>query len=545
MTEPQVTVAIISWMREERLVRTLLNISRSTSLPLNLCLHVQGEEKVTQAMKRKIKEAASGFVNVDIYSSSGNGGIAPPRAANLKRAAKTPFVFMSDNDMEYKDGTIDAELEFLLSHPEHGMVDILHNQLIYHRTVDGTKVICTSIDTVTEPYTDVDLIGGTSQLIRQEVALTPNIIDIRYFIGSWDFDFSMNVRKAGWKIATLNNREFVSYNDRGDRHNNYGKTKNNKELIQEGRKLFESKWGFSCVWFPRNRIVPSPPSPTDTTIISRAIYNKVGPIHELGVIDEKHLNMLQDNFINSLKSQTDKEFKVCLAVGPENCEATERIKSLDWGDLDVQFLYTSGDLSLWESSVKRSLNWAKETDAGSPEYLTRHLEYTRTPIMARIDIDDWAAPGWVAHMKFMANSINDERFLINYQVFGQAPDGRVYTFYAPHSRDRVSPFFAIIQKKEITIDLYETVHLRMGDLFDSVYTIPPSYVFMVVHGSNRSNQVYELDSFSYIKEERENSNKEPTVTQIVRKVIKPVSWREKLNTTKDRFINKQSGEVRI
>jgi len=548
MTKPQITVAIVSWMREDRLAKTLLSIPKSTSLPLNLCLHVQGEEKVSRVMKDLIIESASGFVEKDIYFSSGNGGIAPPRATNLKRAAKTPFIFMSDNDMDYKEGTLDAELEFLTNNPDYGMVDVMHNQLVYHRTVNGTKVTCIPIESIIGPTIDVDLIGGTSMLIRQEVALIPDIIDIRYFIGSWDFDFSMNVRKAGWKIATITDRKLIANNDRGDRHNKYGKTKNNEELIQKGRKLFESKWGFSCLWFPRNRIKVDPnPSSLETIVVSRAIYNKVGPFHELGVIDEKHLSMMQNYFINSLKSQTDQDFAVYLSVGPEDCEATERIKSLDWGNLNINFLYTSGDLSQWRISVEQSKNWAKETDKGCPENITRFLNYPRTPIMARMDIDDWVVPGWIAHMKHMARIMKEDNFLINYQVFGQSPDGQVYTFYAPHGRSRTSPFIAIVQKKEQKIDLYETVHLRMGDLFDTVYTIPPSYTYMVVHGSNRSNQVYELDKFSYIKETvKDIDNKQVIQFNTMRpKVITPMSWREKLAKAQDRLTIKQSNEVRI
>jgi len=500
MSEPIITVGIVSWLLEERLIKTLIGIPKSTSLPLNLCLHVQGEEKVTASMKQRIIEASSGFVEKDIYFSSNNGGIASPRAANLKRAAKTPFVFMSDNDMDYSYGTIDAELDFLLNHPEHGMVDVLFNELCYYRTVEGTKVICTPIESIIAPYVDVDLIGGTSQLIRQEVALIPNIIDIRYFMGSWDFDFSMNVRKAGWKVATLTDRKLIAVNDKTQRTTEYITHKVRNPIIEKGRRLFESKWGFSCMWFPRNKIEVKPIKPSEISIISRAIYNKVGPAHEVGIIDEKHLEMMQRNFINCLKNQTDKNFIIQLAVGSEDSEATQRIKDLDWGDLNINFLYTSGDISQWEDSIKSSNNWAKETDKGSPEYTIKYLDYPRTSIMARMDIDDWVTPGWVAHMRYMADTIKEDRFLINYQVFGQAPDGQVYTFHAPHVRNRTSPFIAIVQKDAITVDLYETVHLRMGSLFDTVYSIPPSYVFMVVHGGNRSNQVYAADTFNYTRE---------------------------------------------
>ena len=541
--EPKITVAIVSWLCEERLIKTLQGIPKITSLPLNLCLHVQGDEKITAKLKRRIIEAAEGFVEKDIYFSTGNGGIAPPRAMNLKRAAKTPYVFMSDNDMDYAQGTLEKELEFLESHPDFGMVDVMHSQLAYHRTLNGTKVICTPVDSVTGDFVEVDLIGGTSQLIRQEVALIPNIIDIRYFIGSWDFDFSMNVRKAGWKIATLTDRNLIALNDRTMRSENYKKSKLNNDIIQVGRKLFESKWGFSCMWFPRNKIKVDPLVPMEVSIISRAIYNDIGPLHAVGIIDQKYLDMMQRNFINSLKAQTDQEFKLYLAVGPENCNATKAIKNLDWSGLNITFLYTSGDLTQWKDSIKKSKNWARETDKGSPEDIIKSLDYPRTSIMARIDIDDWVTPGWVAHMKSMANTMSERRFLINYQVFGQAPDGRVYSFYAPHTKNRTSPFIAIVQKDEITTDVYETVHSRMGDHFDVVYTIPPSYAFMVVHGGNRSNQVYELDSFSYTRESVNNLEKNNEKTVIIdhfKPKVDARGWRQKVQDT-EHFAQSMNG----
>jgi GT2 family glycosyltransferase len=533
MARPLITVAIVSWLLEERLIKTLQSIPKTTALPLNLCLHVQGEEQISASTKQRIIDAASGFVEKDIYFSSSNAGIAGPRARNLVRAATTDFIFMSDNDMDYRQGTIDAELEFLQSHTDYGMVDVLNNQVHWHRTVNGTKVTCLPIDSINTPFSDVDLIGGTSQLIRQEVALIEGIIDTRYCIGSWDFDFSMNVRAKGWKVATLNDRNLVAVNDKTQRSGKYKATKLKEAVIQKGRRLFESKWGFSCMEFPNNRVKVASSGPLKVSIISRAIYSKMGPTHGMGVLDEAHLDMLQKYFINSLKMQTDKDFDVYLAVGPEDNETTQRIKALDWDSLNIHFLYTSGDTTQWNKSVSETKNWGRETDPGSPEYILKYLDYPRTPIMARMDIDDWVAPGWVAHMKFMANTIKEDRFLINYQIFGQAPDGQIYTFYAPHRKNRTSPFIALVQRTKIETDLYETVHLRMGSLFKVVYTIPPSYAFMVVHGGNRSNQVYELDHFNYVKEVVDNIGGKPSMTtsdNFRPKLIK-TSWRDKLLST--------------
>ena len=58
MTNPIITVAIVSWLLEERLIKTLQSIPKTTTLPLNLCLHVQGEEQISESTKSRIIEAA-------------------------------------------------------------------------------------------------------------------------------------------------------------------------------------------------------------------------------------------------------------------------------------------------------------------------------------------------------------------------------------------------------------------------------------------------------------------------------------------------------
>ena len=553
--EPKITVAIVSWLLEDRLMKTLRDIPNNTSQPLNLCLHVQGAEQISVETKQAIIDSASGFVNKDIYFTEGNRGIAPPRSENLKRAATTPFIFMSDNDMDYAKDTIDKELEFLNSNPDFGMVDVLFNEMKYHRTVKGTKVNCFPID-LSHPHTvEVDLIGGTSVLIRQEVALTLGIIDTRYCVGSWDFDFSMNVRKAGWKIATIVDPKLMARNDKSFRTAEYAKNKVKNSIIEQGRRLFENKWGFSCMYFPNHKSKPQI-TYADTIVTTRAIYNNIGVLSGMGVLDPSRLNMMQKNFINSLKNQTDPNFKVCVFVGAKDNVATKQMETLDWGDLKVQFIYTTNDLSQWKRSVTVSQNWGREMDEGSPEDIAHHTPIPHATITARMDNDDWVGPGWIAHMKAMAKEMPEDRFLINYQVFGQAPDGRIYEFYAPHVKKRTSPFIAIVQKNVWKTHIYETVHLRMGDLFETVYTIPPSYAFMVIHSGNRSNQVYIQDKYIYTKETATDqiasskiqtgpriiqpSKPKLSITVRVAARVKP-SWRDRLAQSQDRLNILQTG----
>ena len=221
----------------------------------------------------------------------------------------------------------------------------------------------------------------------------------------------------------------------------------------------------------------------------------MGTVKTLGILTENRLSIMQRYFINSLKNQTDKDFAICLIVGPENNETTKRIKMLDWEGLNINFIHSNEDLSVWKKAAAKSNNFGREIDDGCPEYIAKNSGHPKTSIMARLDTDDWVAPGWIAHMKHMAKTYPETHFLINYQVIGQAKNGRLYNFNQVHTRGRTSPFIALIQKSDPRISPYEDLHLRMGKKFSKVYTIPPAYVFMVVHGENRSNRFYRGDTY--------------------------------------------------
>lgn len=494
MSDPVITVSILSWLLENRLIRTLQSIPKTTSMPLNLCLHVQGSEQISDKLKQEILDATSKFHIRDVFFTIHNNGAAVPRANLMTRSAITPYVFITDNDMDFQPGSIDALYEFLQDNPSYGMVDLVHNYLRWHRTVDGTKVNCFPVNFDGPKVVDVDLIGAASIMMRKEVSLLPNLIDRRYHLGTWDFDMCLNVKKAGWKIATIQDKSLIAVNDKTHRTPTYKKRKVYHPIRHKGLKIFEQKWGFSSEFYPRTPKVVKP-IPSDTSIITRAIFTSVSEEVVIGSLTQKRLKMMQEHLINSLLSQTDQDFILHIITGPQHNEATKAIEALDYGSLNKQFIYTETDLSQWKVSAEKYNNWGRELDPGCPEDLAKRAIFPYTTIMARIDIDDWVTPGWVSSMKYLTANLNKESFLINYQVIGQGFDGRNYKFFAPHVKHRTSPFIAVVQKGDKKISPYEDTHLRMGKLFNTVITIPPAYCFMVVHGENRSNRIYSQDQY--------------------------------------------------
>ena len=495
---PQITVSILSWLLEDRLIKTLKNLPLTTSMPLNLCLHVQGEEQISREKRKEIYEAASEFVRQDIYFTPYNNGVATPRETLLKRSAGTPYVFITDNDMDFTKGSIDALYNFLEDpkNNPYGAVNLVDNTLTWHRRVDfdHKRITYFPVFFADSKVVDIDLCGACSTLIRSEIAQVPNIIDTNYYLGTWDIDLCMNIKKLGLKLATICDKRYIAHNDTSCRTKEYLKVKGPIPIRLKGIYRFMDKWNITSE-VNRNDALDIKVDLTDTAVITRSIYNSLGNQHGVGVLTKNRLKTTQQFFINSLKNQTNKDFTVYMFVGSKYNEATKAIKSLKWSKLNIKFIYTDDSLSEWQSNIEKSGNWGREDDPGCPEEIVRRIDHPKHTIMARLDNDDWVAPGWIAHMKHMSTTIDKPRFLINYQVIGQAPDGRLYNFFMKHVPTHTSPFFAIVQKDIPKISPYADVHLKMGRLFDTVYTIQPSYVFMVIGSDNRSNRIYQFDRY--------------------------------------------------
>ncbi|MBU2395664.1 MAG: glycosyltransferase, partial [Gammaproteobacteria bacterium] len=326
-------------------------------------------------------------------------------------------------------------------------------------------------------------------IIKREVINKVGHLDPNFAMGMWDdLDYNRSVQAFGYKTELAIDTCIQHF---GRSTFNLVQLKEKFDvnaLLKVNKAYLDKKW-------EGKKFITKLPTAHDTIIISRAIYESMGSSSEIGILTEHRLSLMQRYFINSLKNQTDQDFAIHLIVGPENNETTKRIKKLNWEDLNINFIYSNEDLSQWKLSVAGSKNFGREIDNGCPEWIVKNSNHPRTSIMARLDTDDWIAPGWIAHMKYLTRTTPLSHFLINYQIIGQWTDGRLYNFNAAHTKARTSPFIVLVQKTDPRISPYEDLHLHMGGKFSLVLTIPPGYAFMVVHGENRSNRFYKNDTY--------------------------------------------------
>jgi radical SAM superfamily enzyme YgiQ (UPF0313 family)/glycosyltransferase involved in cell wall biosynthesis len=358
---------------------------------------------------------------------------------------------------------------------------VLHNTLVPQMIQDrGLEDINRYLESrYSGRMASVSFVAFLCAVIKREVINKVGHLDPNYAMGMWDDnDYNIATRRAGY-TTKLSIDTCIYHKGRStfkiiQENENFDVD----ELLAKNKRYLDNKWGAS-----------------DISIISRAVYDTIDTTPGIGVLTPNRLKLMQDYFIKSLDSQTDKLFTIYLITGSKDNEATKAIELLNWLNLNIKFIYTNNGISDWKKSVLISNNVGLELDNGCPEDIVRKSNHPKSTIMARLDTDDWVTPGWISSIKYIYNNMTEKSFLINYQVIGHGPDGRNYKIFAPHNKSRTSPFLVLIQRGDNKISPYETKHLKMGELFNTIITVPPAYCFMVVHGENRSNRIYNKDKY--------------------------------------------------
>ncbi len=200
------------------------------------------------------------------------------------------------------------------------------------------------------------------------------------------------------------------------------------------------------------------------TVVTRAIYNTLDyeqdrsgdPWKEGWVLTPDRVRLFENNYIRALNSQIDQDFQVCIIHGEE-----------------------LGPLPMILEHLKQKVIYV-DSFKGIP----------RTEIQARLDTDDWAAPGWTAHMRHLAGKRSEKRFLIHYEPFLQREDGMLAYHPRYHFKKIASCFLALVQKgvnKKKRIHIHSVDHPKMPRKVGKCVWVPPGYSFLVMHGDNKSS----------------------------------------------------------
>lgn len=242
--DTKLTMAMLSWIRPEKLIETLTSLDEILTIPVNLTLMVQGAETLDSTQKRTIRELASRFHRSDVFFTQGNVGTGPARRTLQIRALRrfnTPYLNFADDDTIYEKGSVEAAIDLLDRDLSIGIVGIRYKPNGYkldrylNPKVLGPQPLLSSAE-------EVDSTGSASAIIRREVFDLCKI-DAEYKLGFWDLDFCLQARSIGWKIVNL--RAFAGMkainNFGGSREYRNGRM--NKKKINASSAKYKAKWG--------------------------------------------------------------------------------------------------------------------------------------------------------------------------------------------------------------------------------------------------------------------------------------------------------------
>ena len=237
--ENLLSLAMLSWLRTEKLLRCVKHWNECRFIKTNLSLRVQASEKLDEEIKNEIKMLGHNFNNSNIYFTDGNEGSGVPRRQMVYDAVKfdTPYIMTTDDDMLFPLGSVELMISILEDNKKLGAIGMWH-PAIWKMTQDKTL---RPVMPKRNALNYVDAMGSATMITRREVYETCTL-DPNYYIGWGDFDFCMQMQSNKWKLATIIIDNFHAVNNSGGCEE-YSKHRGNLDFSKKSANYFYKKWG--------------------------------------------------------------------------------------------------------------------------------------------------------------------------------------------------------------------------------------------------------------------------------------------------------------
>jgi len=175
-------------------------------------------------------------------------------------------------------------------------------------------------------------------------------------------------------------------------------------------------------------------------------------------LTESRIKLFQDNFIECMKSQTNKAFDVYVIcetlygdiAHPENLAV---IEAMNWDGLNVSF--------------------------SAPEPFTNDIE-------VRLDSDDRVTNNFVEFLYQVAEK--NENILVSFKPI-KVYKGIHYKHERDYSNNCGSMFLALIQRGVKNKGVYDRPHCAMAGYVGNVMTVPEGYCFLNIHDDNMTSKM--------------------------------------------------------
>jgi GT2 family glycosyltransferase len=213
-----------------------LEALKAVTLPHHFWVVLQETPSATAATVADILTGES----FSLVQSPRNNGLAWPKALVAPQVPPGEYLAMVDDDILVPPDGLEQLWALLAAMPEAG-ASVLHSSPPplqvgqFVQEGDRLKPQPTSSD---ESVVLVEYAGFGCSLIPGEV-LQKCQWDSRFFVGGVDLDFSLQLRRAGYKIAVCSAKQATHVRERPEE---YLQVRFNPEYIAQAQQLLEEKW---------------------------------------------------------------------------------------------------------------------------------------------------------------------------------------------------------------------------------------------------------------------------------------------------------------
>lgn len=237
----KVRIAMINYLREDKMINSLKSILKATDIPLEITLQCQGSDELSKKQIKEIEKYCSLFEDNNIIWTLGNVGTAKPRyntsMDTLEKEAD--YTLIIDSDMLIQKNTIERLLKELENKPEYGAVSCWCLPNYNAWKIAGKKMVSFAPQ---KGFNDTAALGTGCVLVRTNVFEKAKF-NRDLYIGLIDFLWCMEVTSFGWKLGILAEDEYRALNDKKHESAKYKKARHNKKEIERSKAFFKRKWG--------------------------------------------------------------------------------------------------------------------------------------------------------------------------------------------------------------------------------------------------------------------------------------------------------------
>lgn len=248
---PQVSLAMLSWMRTNKLKKSLDYWNSKHNMDrLNIALMVQEGGKFDKSKQKSIVNKCSKFNRHRVMFTDKNNGTGKPRHQIVHKALHfdTPYIMTTDDDMLFPFGILESQIYVLEKYKNIAAVCSWCEPNVSGHVVRKGKILKKQLNSPID--FNVDIMGSATMMMKREIFdnndLTPVDLDPDYFIGWGDFDFCMQLKTSGWKMAVFALKNFRPINDYGG-PSEYKQFRYKAEHSKNSAKLFHEKWGIKIL----------------------------------------------------------------------------------------------------------------------------------------------------------------------------------------------------------------------------------------------------------------------------------------------------------